>query len=485
MECLPCDESCLECIPGGKCLECNSPYYLYMGVCIVTCPAGTYGDSLAKTCEPCYENCASCIGPYMSQCSNCSSVYLNLTNDYGMCLNLICIEEQYSNITSCIDCKFPCAACDSSESCVECEANLVNVFAEGKTKCEECPEGYVTTSKGLCKGSVEVLRLEICGDGVNMGSYECDDGNTESGDGCSKECKIEPGFDCSKGNPEVCRSVVSPYATLEVRKGNKLIIKFSAEMVSTIPCIFNNGQIVAELKDHVKIFLISVSEGSTELSWNFASLFNPLQKFTTVMIDTEIPYSTRGAGEVIRVEFKDGSLLQDEFGNYLSTEVLAASALRQMLFPKGLEIIGGVIKMSTTVTLVVVVGMSLFQSVDTSSFWTLLNMLQIISYMPMIKCTIPENFRTFLEKYLTIALAKATMPFEFLPEWLPDPKELLESLNFFEFNLDLDFYSFESFNFLYNFSDELITWISLGLFYLLANLLVKLRPNSRCTLLRV
>lgn len=30
--------------------------------------------------------------------------------------------------------------------------------------------------------------VEICGDGYNYGSYQCDDGNIISGDGCSSKC---------------------------------------------------------------------------------------------------------------------------------------------------------------------------------------------------------------------------------------------------------------------------------------------------------
>ena len=37
--------------------------------------------------------------------------------------------------------------------------------------------------KGECK--------EICGDGLNLGKYECDDGNKNNGDGCSSSCKVE------------------------------------------------------------------------------------------------------------------------------------------------------------------------------------------------------------------------------------------------------------------------------------------------------
>lgn len=35
-----------------------------------------------------------------------------------------------------------------------------------------------------------------CGDGVLIKSEECDDNNLENLDGCSKECKIEEGYEC-------------------------------------------------------------------------------------------------------------------------------------------------------------------------------------------------------------------------------------------------------------------------------------------------
>ena len=50
----------------------------------------------------------------------------------------------------------------------------------------------------------------VCGDGTRQGTEECDDGNTENGDGCSSECTVENGWDCSSGTcvlkpaPETC-----------------------------------------------------------------------------------------------------------------------------------------------------------------------------------------------------------------------------------------------------------------------------------------
>ena len=35
---------------------------------------------------------------------------------------------------------------------------------------------------------------EICGDGINLGFHECDDGNLIDPDGCNSSCKIEIGY---------------------------------------------------------------------------------------------------------------------------------------------------------------------------------------------------------------------------------------------------------------------------------------------------
>ena len=40
---------------------------------------------------------------------------------------------------------------------------------------------------------------EICGDGHDFGTYECDDGNYNSGDGCNQLCKVEKGWNCTGG----------------------------------------------------------------------------------------------------------------------------------------------------------------------------------------------------------------------------------------------------------------------------------------------
>jgi cysteine-rich repeat protein len=51
----------------------------------------------------------------------------------------------------------------------------------------------------FCTGTKPTKCTEICGDGLNLGYYQCDDMNLVNGDGCSSTCTIEPGWKCSGG----------------------------------------------------------------------------------------------------------------------------------------------------------------------------------------------------------------------------------------------------------------------------------------------
>jgi cysteine-rich repeat protein len=46
--------------------------------------------------------------------------------------------------------------------------------------------------------------LELCGNGIKAVTEACDDGNTVSGNGCSSTCAVEPGWTCNTETPNVC-----------------------------------------------------------------------------------------------------------------------------------------------------------------------------------------------------------------------------------------------------------------------------------------
>ncbi len=105
-------------------------------------------------------------------------------------------------------CKTEGLACEKRKA--ECGDGLI----EGRELCDDgnledgdgcsavCTqeEGYVCKNSGrLCVNQEDIPEDEesVCGDGFISGNEMCDDGNTESGDGCSADCLlVEIGYDC-------------------------------------------------------------------------------------------------------------------------------------------------------------------------------------------------------------------------------------------------------------------------------------------------
>ena len=105
-----------------------------------------------------------------------------------------CIGPNYNNCLSCQEGLIPKYVDSEQVSCVPCE-NVTGYFSDLNqiTKRKHCSE--------------------ICGDGLNLGRYKCDDGNRVDGDGCSSKCEIEEGFACSGGNyisPDHCKNILPP-----------------------------------------------------------------------------------------------------------------------------------------------------------------------------------------------------------------------------------------------------------------------------------
>lgn len=61
---------------------------------------------------------------------------------------------------------------------------------------EECDDGVNDGTFGTC--NPDCTLASSCGDGVVDDEEECDDGNTDYGDGCDGMCSIEPGYICSE-----------------------------------------------------------------------------------------------------------------------------------------------------------------------------------------------------------------------------------------------------------------------------------------------
>lgn len=74
----------------------------------------------------------------------------------------------------------------------------------GKSTLEGCSEQCQVVDGYECEGQPSLCRTR-CGDSLIVGREACDDGGNVGGDGCSPDCRVEPGFGCDiSGCRPVC-----------------------------------------------------------------------------------------------------------------------------------------------------------------------------------------------------------------------------------------------------------------------------------------
>jgi len=250
--CFDCISPCQTCVSQLDCITCLKSYYKVprSTKCVLPefCPIRTYADFDMQECQPCYFACLTCSGPRNKDCIKCDfeNGFGRPIGSSGECLLLLCTDGNFLKIdpvlqkASCQKCHKSCKTCGNSErsGCITCNEGLVPYttnsisFVECKG-CGEVSQGYKLNLMNKCE--------EICGDGLNLGQYECDDGNNNDGDGCDKNCKIEEGFKCFKNDdqPDSCIDTQPPKVlTASIKSGNIIEIIFSEEIYITATSYF-------------------------------------------------------------------------------------------------------------------------------------------------------------------------------------------------------------------------------------------------------
>ncbi|OQR83299.1 hypothetical protein ACHHYP_14866 [Achlya hypogyna] len=183
---------CTACVAKAAPATCGAgtPWTL---PCYETCqsPICITECSPGPQCHPADTACAACVTQANPSCSTAVSSF-NLPWSSGCT-----------------------AACYSSACSQQCNRMCGNGFL---TADEQCDDGNTDSGDGcsancqveagfVCTGSpLSQCHLGSCGDGVIQPGEGCDDGNYASGDGCSGACQIEVGASC-QGQPSVCGAV--------------------------------------------------------------------------------------------------------------------------------------------------------------------------------------------------------------------------------------------------------------------------------------
>jgi hypothetical protein len=213
-----------------------------------------------------------------------------------------------------------------------------------------------------------------------------------------------------------------------------------------------------------------------EVDWVLVSDFQAGFNFETLQIKVS-PKCSLDKDTYI-VQFKDRSKIQDLAGNSLNTEFLTVKAgrFKYVLTDKAAGMLGATIKYATTGTFVFMLFLSLFHGYAIGSLWHFINMLQILSYLPILNCELPNNYRLVLTEYLSENFF--TIPFDLIPEFPYNPLNYLSVFIVEPLNDRFKELDYESISFIFNFSEELLTWLVLLLVYIVLLILRCLAPNS-------
>jgi cysteine-rich repeat protein len=198
--CLQCtNPMCYTCDPNNStyCLECAAYDHLFLDNGTCTCQFGYFYltgscvtcDSQNPGCLDCSYDMVSTILPFNSSDFQCYSC--NQTLNYFLAGNF------------CVACSIPhCTVCSSLSSCQLCAATYSVDYTLTCSQCAvlgclDClPSSNLLCANCYTAGGFFIVPstqqcASVCGDGLTaIGIEACDDGNTNSGDGCSSSCTI-------------------------------------------------------------------------------------------------------------------------------------------------------------------------------------------------------------------------------------------------------------------------------------------------------
>uniref|UniRef100_A0A6U4TQQ1 Tyrosine-protein kinase ephrin type A/B receptor-like domain-containing protein n=1 Tax=Hemiselmis andersenii TaxID=464988 RepID=A0A6U4TQQ1_HEMAN len=193
---------------------CFGPKGFPCGASRSLCPVGSFGGrNGTMPCELCPQGTFAAKAG-LSECVNCPQHYNTTdtgTNSTKGCVPL-CKPGHFGGSTNGLAGIEPCHKCGHG------------LYQEeyGSIMCDKCPDGKGTKKEGSAHFKD---CISICGDGKQSTEEECDDGNTSGGDGCDRKCKIEKSFSCQGGvtSKSSCNKVVCGDGKIQSSYDGKIV----------------------------------------------------------------------------------------------------------------------------------------------------------------------------------------------------------------------------------------------------------------------
>eukprot|EP00347_Sterkiella_histriomuscorum_P021781 403332787 len=415
----------------------------------------TYYDAVRAVCKQCDEKCGTCWGPSSNECYSCVGKNKLVSN--SSCQEITCGDGYYLDEASyvCKECDSTCLTCNSpgtASDCVTCVPDRMIDIDSGL--CKQCNEitGYqYPIKRSLC--------AEVCGDGLNMGQLECDDGNIRGGDGCNSDCQVERGWNCYGGDTETadyCKYTINPQPTIvKYTSDNQFWIGFSQTMVGLKSGKLSEAEFEVKMEPSKSFTYTAVVPDNFNKTQQIQVKITPKASLTgketlifTFKNAEDIYYSKKYP----YLSLQDNSQVQSVAQTYSFIDAGKLEAIKKTgdATSSGLQTF-----MIINLAINVVLGGAM------QMMWELINMLQILNYLPLLQIYHPElllNTLVFLQKAqgdFNIPYSGTIMAF------------VVNTTNINDYPYNSQFYDFgiESTTFLILYQDQILMW-SVGLTFL-------------------
>jgi cysteine-rich repeat protein len=200
------DNNCFTCVDGGEDSCSNTPLPLEdLGLTKCTGTDGSLQQGSAGSNKECNaatgNDCATLPKPFEAE--ECGAM-VKVDNgpkvfNQGQSCCESGLQESFEACTATCDHDTCTTDGPLGSNCGDCAAQV----CAADSYC--CTEGWDSQCVSEAEQICEIV-CPVCGDGIISGAEQCDDGNTNPGDGCDATCMIENGYTCS-GQPSVCTAI--------------------------------------------------------------------------------------------------------------------------------------------------------------------------------------------------------------------------------------------------------------------------------------
>ena len=219
----------------------------------------------------------------------------------------------------------------------------------------------------------------------------------------------------------------------------------------------------------MKVTLRLTPQMTVTLDWNFTEDYIYTARKKYLLITPELNHNLKGRVEIFFVTFLDQRLIKDNYQNSLMTEVVSGPATRKIIISDAVDTSGNVFSIANYIALILTI---LLSGKSNPAFWIFVSMIQMLSYLPLLNCSVSGNLKHFIKTYF--GASKASIPFDSFPSWVPNPTSYINRFIVPPNNIEAIELGYISICFLYNFGYQLFTWITVlmmyGLFFLASKL---------------